>query len=115
MPEQKIPLDQYATVTLNGSGTGTVVLGPAKSNERWEVSTVSFSVSSNNSEPTAKCYRDNVSNTTFIGGTYSGSFDSDPAFNFTVYPGRKLAIQWTNGDPGAIATVRLYGDDVFQR
>lgn len=120
MPEQTLPLDQYGTVTLDAGGNGTIVLGPAKSNERWDISTVAVSVSNTNFfgtvlEPIMKAYRDSVSPTSIIGGTYSGSFDSDTAFNFVVYPGRKIAFQWTGGVPGAIATVRLYGSDVFQR
>lgn len=120
MPDQTIPLDQYGTVTLDGSGNGTITLGPAKSNERWEVNGVAVSVSANMVglvvfEPQLKAYRDVVSVTTLIGGTYSGSFDSDSAFNYVVYPGRKIAFQWTGGVPGATAAVRLSGNDVFKR
>lgn len=115
MADQTIPLDQYGMVTLDGAGSGTVVLGPAKSNERWSIASMAIQVSTNALEPQFKAYRDSVSPTTFIGGSDSGSNDYDSSFNFVVYSGRKIACQWTGGDPGAIATVRLYGDDIFQR
>ena|ERR1700761_4645047 len=115
MAEQTIPLDQYGSVTLDANGQGTVTLGPAKPNERWEIQSVAVSVSSNTNEPMAKCYRDIVSQTALIGGTYSGSFDYDSAFNYTVFPGRKLVVQWTGGDIGATASVRISGNDVFTR
>lgn len=110
----EFPLDAYGTVTLDSNGQGTVTLGPAKFNESWEVEGASVNVTSNTNEPQVRFYRDQVSTTTLINGSYSGSFDADPAFNHTVYPQRKLAVQWTGGDAGAIATVRLFGKDRFK-
>jgi|ERR1700750_1060424 len=116
---QAIPLEKFAQVTLDASGNGTVSLGPAKFNESWQIDTVSTSVSTNVGaggiiqEPQFAAYRDNVSQSALIGGTYSGSFDYDNAFNYTVYSGRLIAFQWTGGVPGATASVHLYGTDNF--
>ena len=71
-------------------------------------------MSTNTLEPKASVYRDQVSQTTLINGSYSGSFDTDPAFNFELQGGRKIAIEWSGGDIGAIATVRLWGKDRFR-
>lgn len=113
MPSE-IPLDQIATVVLDGSGYGVVTLGPAKFNESWLIEGLSVNVSTNTNEPKASIYRDQVSQTTLINGTYSGSFDTDPAFNYELQSGRKVAVEWEGGDAGAVATVRLWGKDRFR-
>ena len=104
-----VRLVDSARVTLDGSGTGTVRFGPTRPGERWHVTSVSVSVSTNTSTPVAKVYRGNVGPGTFISGTYDGALDTDPQLNEQLWPGEYLSVQWTGGDSGATATATYRG------
>lgn len=97
-------------VTLDGSGNGTVTLGPGRPNMRWVIKGISVQVSSNVNEPVANIYRGSVNPGSFISGTYNGSNDADNELNETLYPGEFLTVQWTDGDSGAQATASYRGE-----
>lgn len=109
MGDYLLPLNESATVVLDGSGGGTVVLGPTNASQQWVPSNAACSVTSNNSEPIFVLYNGSAGNANRIGGTYTGSNDNTDVSGVTLYPGSVLTGVWTNGDPGATATLSIQG------
>lgn len=108
------PLRDTRSVTLDGSGNGSVTFGPNRS--PWLIRLVSVKVSSNTNEPTASIYRGTVNPGTLITATYSGAQDTDSDVNDNrLNVGEFYTCQWTGGDAGAVAVVAFAGwegDDV---
>lgn len=104
-----LPLNESVSVALDGSGNGTVRLGPSNASQQWVPSNLACSVTSNTSEPIFVAYNGSVSNANRIGGTYTGSNDNTDVNGVTLYPGSVVTGVWTNGDPGATATMSLQG------
>jgi hypothetical protein len=107
------PFQFQATTVLDGSGNGTVRLGPRNAGERWLVTGASVSVTRSDglnavNEPTFKMYRkDPVAGRT-LGGSYSGSFSTDTSLNpFLMPPNDYVTGVWTGGDAGAVALLTL--------
>lgn len=100
-------LDQWASVTLNGSGNGTVRVGPGTLSQLWHVTTAAVTGSSTTHIPTATLYL-NGSTVSSRGGTYDGSNDStDLAVD--LVRGQYLTCIFAGGDPGALHTLSLSG------
>lgn len=102
------PLDTAATVVLDANGNGSVQIGPTKPFENWRVTNLAVSVSTNAIEPTAKVYKGPSSARNLIAGTYTGSNDST-TLDTDLRTGEVITVEWTNGDPGSIATVSISG------
>lgn len=99
------------TVTLDGSGNGTVSAGPLGAREVWTLTSVACSVSTNNNEATFAIY---VGDRVYPGGlrdqSFSGSSgDSSDRISDPIKSGWKIWGVWAGGDPGAIATMSLTG------
>lgn len=99
-----LQLDEVANTVLDASGNGSVTLSPRTSRQVWNVSNVAVTGSSVNKIPIAVAYL----GTTQLGGTYSGTDDSDPV-DVMVWPGQSIRVVWTGGDPGASAAAYVYG------
>jgi len=102
-------LNEAKSVVLDSSGNGTVKIGPAKASERWRVRTVAVSTSTAVKVPVASVYTGFLAPGNLLGGTYTGSNDSDDV-DVTLGPGSFLTVAWQGGDAGATATVSVYGD-----
>lgn len=102
-------LDSSASVILDGTGAGTVLLQNGKPFQTWEVLKVSVTVSTNVLEPIAKVFLGPVSAGNLLDGTETGHNDSSD-INATLMPGEYLTVQWTGGDVGAVATASFYGN-----
>lgn len=104
-----IPLQESASVTLDGSGNGTVSIGPSSQFQIWNVTNEGCNVTSNTNEPVFKLYKSSgISAGAFLGGSNQGSNDS-ASIDVTLYSGMKLTGVWTGGDAGATATLALQG------
>ena len=104
------PLDEGVSIQLNGSGNGSVVIGPTNPMQIWIPTMAATTVSSNVNEPTLKLYRGKTaSGGGYIGGTYTASNDSTDLNGYVLYPNDGILAVWTGGDAGAIATIKLYG------
>jgi hypothetical protein len=103
-----IALDDDASVTLDADGYGRASLGPRSLSQIWTVTNIAVSVSSATNEPTCNVYLNAVGQPYVLFGTYSGSRD-DTACNVILRSGNKLITVWENGDPGALATISIYG------
>jgi hypothetical protein len=102
-------LNESATTVLDGSGSGTVRLGPLNASQQWVPVNASCAVSTNVSEPVFVLYNGTPSNANRIGGTYTGSNDNTDVNGVTLYPGSVLTGVWTGGDSGATATLTIQG------
>ena len=110
---QRVPLNEDITVKLDGSGNGTVKLGPSSSGERWYPTVTAASVSTAVNEAVAKTYSgDSVKQQNFVDGTFSGSSGdaSDRITGQEITYGNWIWNVWTGGDPNAVATLVVYGE-----
>ena len=109
-----LTLNVSASVTLNGSGNGTVQLGPKSAGEVWFPSVVSVGTNETVITDEANC-------SVYV-GPYAGQgyfvdltiFGSTGASSSNikgqvVYPGNFIWAVWTGGDNGAQATLNVSG------
>lgn len=106
-----IPLSVSASVTLNGSGDGTVSIGPSHVGEVWYPSTVAVSVATNVSEALGYLYVGLAASAgNLVGTTATASTgDSDDLPGMPVYVGTFIIFSWTGGDAGELATMSVFG------
>jgi len=106
-------LDETAFVTLDGSGNGTVKLGPLTARETWKPSTASVRVNQNPTNE-AQCViyvgqfatQENFRDLTFSGssGDSSGKVSGKP-----VKKGDYIWAVWSGGDAGQRAALNVIG------
>lgn len=108
-------LYQAASVTLNGSGAGTVKLGPISAREVWNPTSASVktnqAVGAVVNEASCKLYVGlSATDENFRDGTFSGSSgDSSDLVSGRLTVGNYVWATWTGGDAGAIATLVVSG------
>lgn len=110
---QQSPLNENSSVTLDGSGDGTVRMVPSGGSLTWLPSSVSVSASSNVNEASCKIYiGPSASPQYFVDGTLSGS-TGDSTGRVSGYSvdthGNSLWAVWSGGDAGATATMSVSG------
>ena len=101
-----------ATAVLNGSGGGTVKLGPVGAREVWSPAVASVSVSTNVKEAQCRVYvGDSAVPANFIDGTLSGSTgdSTDRVSGSQVKLGWYVWAVWSGGDAGSVATLNVTG------
>lgn len=105
------PLNEAASVALNGAGAGTVSMAPHSVSQIWRLSVAAVKVSSAVLEPQCSIYIGSQPiDAFFVDGTFTGSLDStDSVANFPISRGQKIWAVWSGGDPGAIATLSVLG------
>lgn len=109
------PLDQYASVLLDGNGDGFAELGPTRVKEHWQPISVFVSVTTQVNQATAILYvgtsiqSASQSATTALGS--SGDTCGTPGLDLPA--GYKLFVKWAGGDPGATATMHALGTITF--
>lgn len=98
-------------VVLDGSGNGTVSVGPTRPREHWQVLGASVKVSTNNLEARCSIYvGPQVADPYFISTSITGSSgDSCGLGNKDIQSGQQIWAVWTGGDPGSIATLKVEG------
>lgn len=105
------PLDLSASVTLDGSGNGSVQLGPTRVREHWQPAAVYVSVSSHIVEASASLYVGaTITPDQALAQTGTGSSGDTCALGgIDIQSGNNIIVQWKGGDPGALATMRVLG------
>jgi hypothetical protein len=113
MPEQRQSLTIGAQVTLDGTGAGTVSLGPNASRgpANWHVDGVILQTSRPGKAPIprAQVYLDDAVAQNSQGLTYDGSY-AQGRCDITLARGQQLVCIWTGGQAGDIATITLTGE-----
>jgi hypothetical protein len=106
----KIPLDESASTTLDAAGNGQVTLGPYRHTELWDVRHVAVEVQPvpPATLPTLVPEARVFARGSQIGGTYTGSLD-DTECSVTLMAGHQVIVQWSGGDPGALARADITG------
>jgi hypothetical protein len=105
-------LNESISVTLDGSGNGTVKLGPVGHGVTWSVETASVGCSTNVHEAQCKIYVGNdTSQRFFRDATLSGSTgDSTDRVTGTLRMNTFVWAVWSGGDPGAQGTLTIDGE-----
>lgn len=109
-----LPLRDTLSVTLDGSGNGTIRTGPTSHRETWRVSTVSVKCSATVTTGAceARLYVGNAAtDPNFRDNTFSGDTGaiSDVLSDEDVRLPNAIIITWTGGVAGSIATAILTG------
>jgi hypothetical protein len=109
-----LTLTRTASVTLDGSGAGTVQVGPTSPGEIWQPTQVSVSCSATVTTGTCQAsiyVGSGPSQSTFVDGTFSGDTGdtTDAIGGRIVNPGQSVFAVWSGGVPGATATAVIAG------
>lgn len=104
-------LHDSARVVLDGTGAGSVRLGPGRHGVRWTIRRITVQTSTATLVPLAKVYRGGIGSASFVSGTFVGSFDVDDGLDEQLDNGEYLTVAWTGGDAGATATATWSGDE----
>lgn len=107
---RKLPLNAFDEKVLNASGAAAIELKPQNHGETWLVTSASIKVipvppnTSLTNEPKFELY----SNGTFVDGTTDGGLNATGLYE-TLHTNQPMRGQWTGGDVGATAQMRLGG------
>ena len=105
-------LDTSASVTLDASGNGTASTGPQVA-EYWDGLSVAVSVATAAAEAGCSLYLGSgLSAGELLGQTATGSSGDtyqEASGDLLVQLGQKLTAVWKGGDPGALATMSVFG------
>jgi carotenoid cleavage dioxygenase-like enzyme len=105
----------FGNVTLTGTGSGMVKLGPLSARETWYPANAHVSANIGQVTNEAQCIiyvGTSVEANNFRDGTLSGSSgDSTDAISADIVPmGEYIFAVWSGGDAGAIATLTVSGE-----
>lgn len=110
MASKRVPINTSATVTLDGTGAGTVKLGP-RIGQRWNITNAAVKIPNAVKVPSASIYvGGSPTDANFVDGTFTGNFDATGRIaNFPISPQDNVWAVWAGGDIGAVATLSLIG------
>lgn len=112
-------LNSSASVILDSHGNGTASLGPGAPGHVWHPSSVSINMTGQQPPPNipgqvslVTVYAGNsVAANSLIDSTYNvNSASSSMIDGLTLYPGQLIWAVWNAGNPGATATLNVYGE-----
>jgi hypothetical protein len=107
-----LPLNESASVVLDGSGNGTARVGPTGHGQTWHPAVASVRVNTNTLEAQVAIYvGSSATSDNFADATYTGSSgnSSDSVSATEVRLGSYVWAVWTGGDPGSQATLTVTG------
>lgn len=93
-------------VKLDATGQGQCSVGPAGVD--WVIRTTTVSTSTAVKKAQANTYKGGVSQANLVDGTNSGNGDTSDTV-ILLQAGEQLFCQWTGGDAGAMAFLRITG------
>ena len=113
------PLNESASVKLDGSGNGTLKMRPDSASIHWFPTVASVKVSTNVAEAQCRIYVGaTATDPNFVDGTLNGSTgdSTDRVTGYEISATRDPYIWavWTGGDPGAQGTMNLSGTKTIQ-
>lgn len=101
-------LDEERTVTFDSTGTATVPVGPGITGVQWHVTSVRLVTTSVTLKSRGSVYFGSVTASP-LGATFSGDGDT-AGTDIVLWSGQPVTAQWTGGDIGATARVRVAGE-----
>lgn len=108
-----VPLSDFAVITLDGSGNGTVKVGPRAHGVTWQPSTASIKMTGDvpTGVATVLLYAgSSATDDNFVDSTYDVSNDSTDRVNGQqLVLGQYVWAVWSGGTPGATATLTVNG------
>lgn len=111
------PLNEAASVTLDGSGNGTLKMTPFGGGATWQPTLAAVKASSHVLEAQCRIYvGPSPVDQYFVAGTLSGSTgdSTDQVGGYSVDThGSALWAVWTGGDAGAQATMSVNGTETI--
>jgi|ERR1700722_18083550 len=104
-------LQTTVSVKLDGSGNGSIGVGPTGFKETWENVTASVHCATNVIEATCRIFVGPAAIAQyFVDGTYAGSTgDSTTNLPPTIVGGQQVFAQWMTGDANTTAYLSLSG------
>lgn len=103
-------LREQGFVTLDGNGNGQFSLIPGGAREKWTVTLIStYCPLTTTANPQLVIYRAAIMPGNQLGGTYTGSLDTDSTDTWVLAMNEGLYFVYTGGPPGAQATCRIEG------
>lgn len=103
-------LDEFDNVTLDANGYGLITMQP-EGFRTWTVTTINVRTNQGVTvTPIPQCtvYLGSIGPGQIVAQTWMGS-RATATGRTIVQPSQQLLIEWTNGVPGSVATVSLYG------
>lgn len=110
---------QFASVTLDANGNGIAQLGPQRVREHWQVTNAAVKVAGTvlqngmlvpkNQAQCSVYFGTALASSTFLGNTASGSTGDTCGVGQDLQTGQSVFAQWNGGDPGAVATLTVFG------
>jgi hypothetical protein len=107
MPDEAARFSTNSNVTLDVNGYGAIRLAPA--GQKWQITSTNVLCSTRVAEARCRVYIGQVSDSNVIDGTYSGSSGDTSDTVYYLNDGEAMWVEWSGGDPGAIATVKING------
>lgn len=106
-----LPLSEFVSVTLDGSGNGRVRIGPTSPGVEWRPTVCGVRVSSMSVSPTCQIFAGATPTPdNYVDGTYTGQQNSTDAIAGQVLRiGQYVWAVWAGGTPGAEATLTVTG------
>lgn len=101
------PFTASTRVILDATGQGVASIGPAGVD--WLIKTTTVSATTQVLQSQANTYHGGVSPANLVDGTLSGSSGDTSDTVILLQPGEQLFCQWTGGDAGASAFLRVAG------
>jgi hypothetical protein len=104
-------LNKAGTVTLDGSGNGTLDFDVDHAWQRWEIAQIVVSTNQPSNQapyPTAEVFAGPIAPVYSQGATWTGNQDTFSG-KVDLDAGTELHVVWTGGLPGSIATARIHG------
>lgn len=99
-----------ASTTLDAAGSGSVRIAP--NGRDWAIRYLTVRTSTNVLEANASLYENYIGADYLIDATFTGSSGDTTDTVIPVLDGYAVVVEWTGGDPGAVATVTYTGDEV---
>lgn len=120
------PLNESASVKLDGSGNGVARISPGQpgapgsgvgasrySGLMWLLQGVAVSAATAANDAQASCYISygiqSATAADLQGSTPTGSSGDTCTVTAVLRPGDWITVKWTGGDPNVVATMRVFG------
>lgn len=97
------------TQSLDGSGNGSIMAGPQRVREHWQVDAVYVEVTSNVLEATCKVAVGSPGGLQNFGTTVTGSSGDTCSVGKDIQPGQVVTATWKGGDPNATGIMTIFG------